>query len=253
MEEKKYIWEPEVFKQSHESVVNGSIIFKNVELKRNQFFIDEFHLNQKDIFLDGACGYGRFSKLISNDVCKIVGLDINQRNLEFAKQYVSSNNFETMLVDLSKGSLPFKSNEFDKILFENIFVFFEKERVKQILQEADRILKPNGILAFSIENSTFIFSPLRFLINSYYQFRIKIKGEEYGVKNYISPLFVQKELKKMGYEVIIQGDTFYFLNKVAGINLIPKMFHPILARLDEMVCKTWLKYFMASCSIVGKK
>lgn len=63
-----------------------------------QLFVKNKFITEKSVVLDWGCGLGRLSKMIiQNFNCKVIGVDLNQSMLNFAKDYVSSPLFSTYL------------------------------------------------------------------------------------------------------------------------------------------------------------
>lgn len=71
----------------------------NINLFKTKNFI-----NKESVVLDWGCGVGRLSKvIIENFGCRVVGVDLSQKMLEYARENVNSENFTTLTVDEYKN------------------------------------------------------------------------------------------------------------------------------------------------------
>lgn len=63
-------------------------------------FRNKKFLNDQSVVLDWGCGIGRLAKMIIETFnCKVIGVDINQKMLDYAKEYVNHPSFDCMLVE----------------------------------------------------------------------------------------------------------------------------------------------------------
>ena len=120
-------------------------------------------IKEKDLVLDLGCSEGYTTFEIAK-TSNVVGMDISL--LRFNVRYISEKqkNSRFMLSDATK--LPFKDNSFDKILMSSVLQMIEND--KQVLSEIKRILKPSGVLAFSVPTRYMLISRIynnKILIN----------------------------------------------------------------------------------------
>ncbi len=159
-----------------------------------QQHINRYHfasnLAKNKVVLDIACGTGYGSYyLIKNGAKKVVGLDISEEAINYAKNNYKNLNLTFITGDSKK--LPFKNEHFDIIVsFETIEHVNE---YKKFLNECKRVLNEEGVFVCSTPNkrytSTFInevnpyhvkeFYPEEFqnLINEYFPYT-KLYGQE---------------------------------------------------------------------------
>ena len=103
----------------------------------HKFFID--NINSGDTVLDLGCGNGALSFDIAKKAIKVVGIDLNERNIEFAKERFSAPNLEYIIGD-ARENLP--DRRFDAIILSNVLEHIEDrvEFLKKIKKIAPKIL-----------------------------------------------------------------------------------------------------------------
>ncbi|MDX2214338.1 MAG: methyltransferase domain-containing protein [Oculatellaceae cyanobacterium bins.114] len=109
------------------------------------FFKDWMQLAPSAIVLDIACGTGELERLLltQNPQQSITGVDISDEMLRQAQQKLKS--FPNIAFQVATArSLPFQSCQFDVVLSANSFHYFDQPDT--VLQEMQRVLKPNGKL-----------------------------------------------------------------------------------------------------------
>ena len=107
------------------------------------------HLPKANNLLDIGCAEGtktlQYAKILSVPPDRIYGIEINPKYISLAQQH-----FKITNVDLEKDLLPFKDQEIEVIISNQIL-----EHIKNIylpLSEMDRILKIGGYLMIGIPN-----------------------------------------------------------------------------------------------------
>lgn len=110
-------------------------------------FAREF-IRDKDV-LEVACGSGQGVGYIAKYAKKVIGGDIDDNNLKFAKeQYRQRGNIE--IRNLDAHNLSFKDNSFDVvILYEAIYYLKDPEK---FIEETYRILREEGVLIICTVN-----------------------------------------------------------------------------------------------------
>ncbi|MDO8430333.1 MAG: class I SAM-dependent methyltransferase [bacterium] len=113
---------------------------KIVEINfRNQKKIirQNFEANPSDRVLDIGCGTGEFSPSFSKS--KYVGIDIDQKNITYAKKHYKG---DFRVADGTQ--LPFENGSFDKILIVGVFHHLSTADCKLVFGEMKRVLKKGG-------------------------------------------------------------------------------------------------------------
>ena len=115
----------------------------------------------KDV-LEVACGSGIGLGYLANSAKRIVGGDVDENNLKYAKEtYKGRDNIEIKKIDAH--NLPFKDNSFDIIiLFEAIYYLSHPEK---FIYEVKRVLRKDGALIICTVNKNWAdFNPSPFAI-----------------------------------------------------------------------------------------
>ena len=100
-------------------------------------------LSKNDIVIDIGCGSGRYSRLLVPYVNKVIGIDINQREINYASSdYQKSPDLNYCVADAS--ILPFKTESFTIAILLGVLGGVNVIHRKNILQEAYRQLKIGG-------------------------------------------------------------------------------------------------------------
>ncbi|MFM8331368.1 MAG: class I SAM-dependent methyltransferase, partial [Candidatus Methylumidiphilus sp.] len=129
----------------------------------SKLLIKAANISNGQAILDVGCGFGGTIASLNETYTglRLVGLNIDERQLDRARQHVHAVVDNT--IEFQQGdacALPFPDNSFDAVLaVECIFHFSSRE---QFFKEAHRVLKPGGYLALSdfIQSG---FSPFRLL------------------------------------------------------------------------------------------
>ncbi|MFD1852127.1 class I SAM-dependent methyltransferase [Oceanobacillus bengalensis] len=94
--------------------------------------------------LDIGCGTGQTAAHIATQYnCQVSAIDNNRTMLEKAKERFFSLQLPIELQQANAENIPYQENVFDIVLSESVLSFTD---VSKTIQEAHRVLKPNGIL-----------------------------------------------------------------------------------------------------------
>jgi ubiquinone/menaquinone biosynthesis C-methylase UbiE len=97
--------------------------------------------------LDVACGTGQSTRALNTLAEKVIGVDLSEEMLAFAKQENAITNISYL--QSSAEVLPFENETFDLITVSLAFHWFERSK---FLAEANRVLKSNGWLVIYNNN-----------------------------------------------------------------------------------------------------
>lgn len=179
-----YIKETDILKEYF-----GSKIVYLEHLSRYNF-VKNF-IRKKNYVLDLGCRIGDGTYILK-DLCKIiVGVDIDKKALDYAKNYYFAENIRYFISDAC--NLSFKSNSFDVVVsLEVIEHILNQDR---FLLEIKRVLKNNGIAIISTPNRDIIkiqgstsnpthikelsFKEFKLILSKYFR-NIKFYGQDRG-------------------------------------------------------------------------
>ena len=95
--------------------------------------------------LDLGCGIGCFAFELAEKAKKVVGIDISDKVIEYAKNNYSKDNIEYIVQDITK--LSSLDETFDIIFSDMVFNYIED--YDKLLQDINHHLNENGLLVFS--------------------------------------------------------------------------------------------------------
>ena len=98
--------------------------------------------------LDQGTGTGVFGRQLAKQVCRVVGTDISDNQIKFAKELARIDGQDNIEFLVSAAEVnPFPDHSFDVISASQCFVYFDKTKW---IPEARRLLRPNGriVIAF---------------------------------------------------------------------------------------------------------
>lgn len=102
--------------------------------------------------LDLGCGYGWHSiYAIENGASSVVGIDISQSMLKVAKEKTHFSEVEYICGAIE--DMDFKEESFDIVLSSLAFHYIKD--YKELIEKINKVLKPNGILIFTVEHPVF--------------------------------------------------------------------------------------------------
>ena len=102
--------------------------------------------SERKIIADIGCGCGRNLLYSSEFAGRLIGVDISQKSLDFAKKFVQSDNLE--LIQGDNLSLPLLSDSCDLVISDG--VIHHTGKTVEAFKECIRILKPKGLLYLSV-------------------------------------------------------------------------------------------------------
>lgn len=113
--------------------------------------LSKMHIPEGTIFLDIACGTGKYSIAVARkkgESVKIFAVDLWQAGLEELQRESARSNIDTIqpiLADIRRR-LPFADNSVDSCLMATILHDLSPGEREAVIGEAARLLKPGGIL-----------------------------------------------------------------------------------------------------------
>jgi len=126
-----------------------------VGLWQSEKIIFEKYISKNAKILDLGCGAGRTTiNMFKNGYNDIVGLDISDKFIEFAKEYCLKNSLKIRFINGDATKLSFDDEKFDVVIFSynGLMCIPGKSNRDSVLKEVYRVLKPNGLFIFTAHN-----------------------------------------------------------------------------------------------------
>ncbi|MBN1941507.1 MAG: class I SAM-dependent methyltransferase [Candidatus Diapherotrites archaeon] len=122
---------------------------KTKGLKSSRRELNEFtkFLPKNAKILDAGCGPGRDAKLFSDKGFEVIGIDLAEKMIEFAKKLVPKADFRIM----DFRELGFKANGFDAVYFNAALLNVKKQDAEKTLGEMHRVLKLGGLMFLKVK------------------------------------------------------------------------------------------------------
>ncbi len=128
--------------------------FKRVYSTPKNIYKDRLSLigfEKKEKILDAGCGFGQWTRVLSELNENIYAVDSEHYRVNIAKQILKINNRENVSFHVgSIESLPFDDDIFDAIISYSVIYWTD---FKKSLKEFYRVLKPNGVVYFVANES----------------------------------------------------------------------------------------------------
>lgn len=107
-------------------------------------------VSKNKIVLDAACGTGYGSFMMAKSAQKVVGIDIAEEAVEYAKLHYTMDNLEYL--QMPAENLNFLNESFDLVTSFETFEHISSNNQKLFLREIKQILKKDGMLLISLPN-----------------------------------------------------------------------------------------------------
>ena len=136
----------------HLGIFNGDTTFSQASNKANENLLSRLDIKGRARVLDIGSGFGglpRFIARASGTRCHIVGLNLSERENEYAR-YENKQAGLDDLIDITCGDfnrLPFQDESFDTIVSQDSMLHSSDK--KGLIVECSRVLKKEGKLVFS--------------------------------------------------------------------------------------------------------
>ena len=119
------------------SKIESGLHPKHRLMNYHKFFVD--NVEPKDVVLDVGCGNGALTFDIAEKVEKVVGIDLNKKNIEFAEKNFYKKNIEYICAD---ALLDLPNRKFDTIILSNILEHIQDraEFLRVLKNKTDKFL-----------------------------------------------------------------------------------------------------------------
>ncbi|MBM4338346.1 MAG: class I SAM-dependent methyltransferase [Deltaproteobacteria bacterium] len=132
----------------------GDTVLKNVEGRSRKYqkiisVLKDFRpIKPVSTCLDIGCSSGVITSSLGEHFFRVLGVDIDQEAVQYAKDHFSSPGVQFMLADAM--NFPFKENSIDVIICNHIYEHVPQ--AEQLMEEIYRVLKESGVCYFAAGN-----------------------------------------------------------------------------------------------------
>jgi len=188
----------EIEKIYRKRLLNQKPFVRNLDIRLN--YILKYLPSNKNIFiLDAGCGNGNYAFYLSN---------LKYKNIYAIDLFPSLNTDRFYYQQASIENLPFPDNYFD-FIYSNSVIYYLEDPNRGII-ELRRVLKPNGILIFTVHTKYSLFTFWRLFKRDV----LKLESMEHlkGAKFYTTSYY-KRLLKENSFEIILldgYGTSFFF-------------------------------------------
>ena len=160
-------------------------LIQQAQFWRDDLILRDINYNSGDKLLEIGCGAGAVLGILATAFkeLKIAGIDIEAKQIEYARKYIDSLNIVNADLKIGDASqLPWQDNT-----FERIYMMWFLEHLSDplsILQEAKRVLKPQGTIdIIETDYRTIVITPhspdYQYLQNSLCELLLQSGGDPY--------------------------------------------------------------------------
>lgn len=187
------------------------VLYRHRDDKEAKLFIDNlieyFQFNVNDSIQDLACGKGRHAIYLNKKGYEVVGLDLSDQNIQFAKKFEN----HRLKFHVHDMRFPWEGKEFDYILnlFTSFGYFETKGENQQAINAIAKGMKKSGFLLIDFLNPYTV-------INNLVTEEIKqINGINFHIQKFIKGEYIIKDIK---FED--KDEKFHFQERVKAIRRV---------------------------------
>lgn len=192
----------------------GNSYGKYIDLQERKLLFNFFKKNTFNKILDAGCGTGRLLEFASH------GIDLSENMVfESKKKHIEK--------DIKVGSLtniPFGNNYFNAVFSFHVIMHLDQEVTTTFLNESHRVLETKGTLIFDFP------SKKRRLLTQH-------KSENWHAANHFSIKEILELTQKEWNIKKYRGVLFFPIHRV------PTPFRPLFFKLDNLLCKSFLREY----------
>lgn len=210
---------------------SGNLYF-SVQHRLVRYPIPELRLPEGNgqSLLDIGCNWGRWSIAAAQKGYRPIGMDPSLDAVLAARRVSKQLDVETNFVVGDSRFLPFADASFETVFSYGVFQHLSKDNVKISLDEAARVLKPNGKTLFQMSN--------KFGIRQYQQHRRRgfTEGKDFEVR-YWTPTELMETFESRFGSMRMTADCYFGLGiQGRDVDLLPLKFK-IVVYSSEMLRK----------------
>ena len=165
----------------------------------SEVITEKLHLSTKDVVLEVGVGVGRLAKVIGPLVREYHGMDVSANMIKHARRRCSELD-NVFLYHVATNDLSaFPSSKFDTVIFQVVLIHLDREDAFHYLEEAHRVLKPEGRVWAQFYNLLHPkgWAEFRFAVNHGLQQGGKVRGHVHCYTH----LEVRKFMQEAGFVI----------------------------------------------------
>lgn len=119
---------------------------------RKRTGLKTYQAHRSDIarVLDLGCGHGAHLVMLARDGYQAHGIDISQRAVDFARQWLEHEHLSANVELGSATALPWEDGRFDAVISHGVLDHMPWEGACLVAREVARVLKPTGLFYLSL-------------------------------------------------------------------------------------------------------
>jgi ubiquinone/menaquinone biosynthesis C-methylase UbiE len=138
----KPVWDKKHSQGAHEGLRHSPSPFSEIA---------ELYFPEKSKILELGCGVGRDAIFFEKKGHKVLATDVSEIAIKQNKEHFESSTVEWSVLDMN-DPLQYEDESFDVVYINLSLHYYSDTKTKEIVQESARVLKPNGIFAYSCKS-----------------------------------------------------------------------------------------------------
>lgn len=187
------------------------VLYKNRDDQEAKAFIGQLinylQFQRNDLIQDLACGKGRHAIYLNKKGFNVIGLDLSQKNISFARQFEN----DRLKFHVHDMRFPWENNEFDYILnlFTSFGYFETKGENQQAISAIAAGMKKGGKLLIDFLNPYTV-------INNLVPEEVKrINGIDFHIRKFLKGEYIVKDIRFQD-----KGESYNFQERVKAIRRV---------------------------------